>query len=291
MDTQEYIETVENAWTRSERILCTPSGLARKALFYVQEIGTLTCKQSHRNARDSLDSYLLVLIQKGSGVFTVGNESYTVRQGDIVFLDCHQPYSHCSSESDPWQFSWVHWNGYAMPALYEMFRQRHSSIVIPRAAAHFLPKFEQIKESVLKQPPDFELFVSQYLTQIVTQLVTANTGEFRRSVGEMSEKWGQIHRYLEEHFADKITLEELSQKFEISKFYMLRGFKKKYGVTIVQFINQCRMNYAKKLLRFTDLQVDEIAERCGIHDSSYFNRIFRTTEGISAGSYRKQWRN
>ena len=79
--------------------------------------------------------------------------------------------------------------------------------------------------------------------------------------------------------------------FGISKYYMLRGFKKKYGITIIQFINQCRLNYAKKLLRFTDLQVDEISEKCGLQDSSYFNRIFRTIEGSSAGSYRKKWRN
>ena len=39
------------------------------------------------------------------------------------------------------------------------------------------------------------------------------------------------------------------------------------------------------------IQIDTIAEECGIHDSSYFNRIFRTTEGISAGAYRRQWRN
>ena len=89
----------------------------------------------------------------------------------------------------------------------------------------------------------------------------------------------------------EITLEELGKRFGISKYYMLRGFKRKYGVTIVQFLNQCRMNYAKNELRFTDKQIDTIAEECGIHDSSYFNRIFRTTEGISAGAYRRQWRN
>ena len=83
----------------------------------------------------------------------------------------------------------------------------------------------------------------------------------------------------------------MGKRFSVSKYYMLRGFKRRYGVTIVQFINQCRMNYAKNELRFTDKQIDTIAEECGIHDSSYFNRIFRTTEGISAGAYRRQWRN
>lgn len=291
MDTHEYIETVENAWMKSERVICTPSGLAREALFYVQEIGTMACSQPHQNTRDSLDTYLLVLVQKGQGTFTVANETYVVRQGDVVFLDCNQPYSHCSSAADPWQFLWIHWNGYAMPALYEVFQQRNSSMVLPKAAANFLPLFQQIREASVEQSPNFELYISQYLSQMMTQLLTANAAESHRAVSNMTQKWEMIHSYLEEHFADKITLGELSEMFGISKYYMLRGFKKKYGITIIQFINQCRLNYAKKLLRFTDLQVDEISEKCGLQDSSYFNRIFRTIEGSSAGSYRKKWRN
>ena len=72
---------------------------------------------------------------------------------------------------------------------------------------------------------------------------------------------------------------------------MMRGFNRLFVLTIVLFIYQCRMNYAKYELRFTDKQIDSIAEACGLRDSSYFNRIFLTTEGISAGAYRRQWRN
>ena len=133
--------------------------------------------------------------------------------------------------------------------------------------------------------------ILQALMLAVTLILTRKAEKTGHISGDTSQKWEQIHQYLEEHFAEKITLEELGKRFGISKYYMLRGFKRKYGVTIVQFLNQCRMNYAKNELRFTDKQIDTIAEECGIHDSSYFNRIFRTTEGISAGAYRRQWRN
>lgn len=108
---------------------------------------------------------------------------------------------------------------------------------------------------------------------------------------ENTKKWEEIHQYIEAHFTEKITLEGLSQQFHVSKYYMLREFKKQYHVTIIQFMNQCRMNYAKKLLRFTDWRVEKIAEACGIRDASYFNRVFRTTEGISACEFRKRWQN
>lgn len=178
-----------------------------------------------------------------------------------------------------------------MPHLYEVFRQRNVSVVLGGAADWVEPVLLRLESIAREEAPDYELYESECLTQLMTLLLTKKPERGGHASGETLQKWEQIHQYLEEHFAEKITLEDLGKRFSVSKYYMLRGFKRRYSVTIVQFINQCRMNYAKNELRFTDKQIDTIAEECGIHDSSYFNRIFRTTEGISAGAYRRQWRN
>lgn len=292
METQEAgLKTVENAYMESRRILRTPSALAREALLYVQEIGEMTCKEPRQNWRNSLDSYLLILVEEGCGTVTVGEETLALQEGDVAFLDCHQPYSHCCDAREPWKILWVHWNGQVMPHLYEVFRQRNVSVVLGGAADWVEPVLLRLESIAREEAPDYELYESECLTQLMTLLLTKKQERGGHASGETLQKWVQIHQYLEEHFAEKITLEDLGKRFSVSKYYMLRGFKRRYGVTIVQFINQCRMNYAKNELRFTDKQIDTIAEECGIHDSSYFNRIFRTTEGISAGAYRRQWRN
>lgn len=292
METQESgLKTVENAYMESRRILRTPSALARDALLYVQEIGEMTCKEPRQNWRNSLDSYLLILVEEGCGTVTVGEETLALQEGDVAFLDCHQPYSHCCDAREPWKILWVHWNGQVMPHLYEVFRQRNVSVVLSGAADWVEPVLLRLESIAREEAPDYELYESECLTQLMTLLLTKKPERGGHASGETLQKWEQIHQYLEEHFAEKITLEDLGKRFSVSKYYMLRGFKRRYGVTIVQFINQCRMNYAKNELRFTDKQIDTIAEECGIHDSSYFNRIFRTTEGISAGAYRRQWRN
>lgn len=292
METQEAgLKTVENAYMESRRILRTPSALAREALLYVQEIGEMTCKEPRQNWRNSLDSYLLILVEEGCGTVTVGEETLALQEGDVAFLDCHQPYSHCCDAREPWKILWVHWNGQVMPHLYEVFRQRNVSVVLGGAADWVEPVLLRLESIAREEAPDYELYESECLTQLMTLLLTKKPERGGHASGETLQKWKQIHQYLEEHFAEKITLENLGKRFSVSKYYMLRGFKRRYGVTIVQFINQCRMNYAKNELRFTDKQIDTIAEECGIHDSSYFNRIFRTTEGISAGAYRRQWRN
>ncbi|WP_422487416.1 AraC family transcriptional regulator [Gudongella sp. DL1XJH-153] len=49
------------------------------------------------------------------------------------------------------------------------------------------------------------------------------------------------------------------------------------------------MNYAKKLLRFSDKSIEAIASECGIPDTSYFNKVFKKSENITASRYRKDW--
>ena len=63
METQEAgLKTVNNTYMESHRILRTPSALVRDALLYIQEIGEMVCKEPRQNWRNSLDSYLLILV-------------------------------------------------------------------------------------------------------------------------------------------------------------------------------------------------------------------------------------
>ena len=82
----------------------------------------------------------------------------------------------------------------------------------------------------------------------------------------------------------------IADEFFISKYHMSREFKKAYGITIANYIIAKRITHAKELLRFTDMNIEEIGGLCGIEDNSYFNKIFRRFEGMPASEYRKKWR-
>ena len=82
----------------------------------------------------------------------------------------------------------------------------------------------------------------------------------------------------------------IADEFFISKYHMSREFKKAYGITIANYIIAKRITYAKELLRFTDMQIEEIGQLCGIDDNSYFNKVFRRCEGMTASDYKKKWR-
>ena len=78
-------------------------------------------------------------------------------------------------------------------------------------------------------------------------------------------------------------------KYYINKFYLTRLFKNTYGTTINNYILEKRITKAKELLRFSNLNIEDISKECGINDNNYFSRLFKQIEGISPKEYKKMW--
>lgn len=94
-----------------------------------------------------------------------------------------------------------------------------------------------------------------------------------------------IYQYITEHYTEKITLDNLAFLFGTNKTTLCKSFKEKYNTTILEFINELRINEAKKLLSEKKLSITEISERLGFASLHYFSRIFKSKEGISPGEY------
>ena len=102
-------------------------------------------------------------------------------------------------------------------------------------------------------------------------------------------KMTEVKKYLDEHYTEKIALDNLAEHFFISKFYLSKIFRETYGTTVNNYLISKRITRAKQLLRFTDMTVDEVGAAVGMGDANYFSRMFRKVEGISPREYRKRW--
>ncbi|MCM3170870.1 AraC family transcriptional regulator [Paenibacillus sp. MER 99-2] len=89
----------------------------------------------------------------------------------------------------------------------------------------------------------------------------------------------QIARYIQEHYAEPISMETLASMFHYSSRYLARVFKRKYGCSPMDYVIQKRMNRARILLMETDVQIKDVADSVGYKDLYYFSRIFKKTTG------------
>lgn len=97
----------------------------------------------------------------------------------------------------------------------------------------------------------------------------------------------EVIDYLIRHLDTKITLEPIANHVNLNESHMSRLFKSETGKTIVNYLNELRMERARELLKNPDLTVKAVAEGVGIPDPFYFNRLFRRTYGQSPTDYKK----
>lgn len=104
---------------------------------------------------------------------------------------------------------------------------------------------------------------------------------------KQQEGFEAIEQYIRENYTRQISLADMALHFHMNPVYFCQYFKKKKGITYVQFLNQVRMEEAKRLLQKGELSVEQIAGMVGIENSNYFGRLFKKMTGMTIGEYRK----
>ena len=89
------------------------------------------------------------------------------------------------------------------------------------------------------------------------------------------------------HYKENLTLKELSRKYYVNSAYLGQLFKKKYGITFREYLNNCRIEQSAKLLLSTRDKVYNIAKAVGYQDMDYFIERFIAAKGCTPSNYRK----
>lgn len=101
----------------------------------------------------------------------------------------------------------------------------------------------------------------------------------------------EIKEYIDINYVNKITLSEISSKFNFSPNYICRIFKERFGLNFDEYLRQIRMTSASQLLTFTDQSVETIADIFSYSSAASFRRAFKEYYGITPGQYRKKTQN
>ena len=161
---------------------------------------------------------------------------------------------------------------------------------MPRSFQEIREKLDSLLDVNLHSDLSAEIASSRLIVDILSILLQ-DAANAREEHGAARQKLLEVRQYLDEHYTEKLSLDELSEHFYISKYHLSREFKNHFGITPNLYVIAKRITMVKKLLRFSDLTLEEIAVKCGFYDTSYLNKQFKKSEGISASDFRKKWIN
>lgn len=304
MDKSLFFEKTNSVF--SNRIIYTPSTFARSSLIHLQETGTLQATHPHKNERSNLSSCLFFTVLRGSGQLTYDGVTYVLHSGDCVFIDCKKQYSHetgnsiCQEQvatidtagctSELWSLQWVHFYGPNMGAIYRKYQERGGKPVFQTSqlSAYYdiLDELYNIASSL-----DYvrDMRIHEKLSSLLILLMEDAWDDTQMQATPDTLDIQAIKDYLDENFKRRISLDDLADSFYLNKYYLMKLFKDRYGMTINAYLNQTRVTWVKQQLRFTDKTVETLAAELQI-DPAYLSRLFKKVEGTSPTEFRKSWK-
>lgn len=111
--------------------------------------------------------------------------------------------------------------------------------------------------------------------------------EIKNSEGCKDERMIEIMNYIQEHYLD-VTLDDLAEKFYLSKPHLSKYIKEKSGLTFGENVKKVRMKKARALLKSSNMTVENIASSVGYQNVEHFNRLFKKTYNMTPMQFRNQ---
>lgn len=229
----------------------------------------------------------LFFVIDGAGLFEIDGQSFPIHKNDLIILAPNVLHTEYSNEKSPLSYIVLDVNameiGGGDGASYYVY-----NISEYKEQIRFC--FKTILSEARYQPADYEqichnLFLSLigYISRVThKELIFASA-----SKQKISKECRFIEQYINEHYAENITLDKLSELTYLNKYYLTHLFREYRGESPISYLINLRIKRAKFLLKTTNITIAQIAIATGFSSTSYFSQLFHKKVGESPNRYRK----
>ena len=170
--------------------------------------------------------------------------------------------------------------------------QKMLAEIIKEARGVYLPPYDIPNVRDMKKRKSFafgaDQLIKNYLQIFLIKAIRLRDGINEKSAAKSDvslSQIGEVKRYIDENFKEKIGIEELCFLFNTNKTTLSKDFKTAYGKTVTDYANRRRIDYTKEKLREGGVTLTEIAERLNISSVHYLTTLFKKYEHITPTAY------
>ncbi len=266
----------------SDYYIYSPSKSAQEMYFYPLECGHFFYEAGYSLRRESYDSFLLMYVQKGNPAVEIDGRTILVPPNSFVLLDCY--HFHAYSSEEAWECLWCHFDAIVARHWYSSIVSRLGNVFTLPEPHLALSRLNDIYHAFSSKAVVKEALMSKYLTDILTSFLLSTPLEHRgHSHADIAE---ETTAYINEHFKENVTVEELASRASMSPFHFIRIFKKETGFTPHDYLINTRIANAKYLLKNSTLSVKDICYSTGFSCESVFCSAFKRCLGVTPAQYR-----
>lgn len=285
------MERYTESWSEdSVRLILTPGNFTKATYFYAQEAGYFQTDDTYFTERQNLNSFLIVYTLSGRGELHYKGKTYIADEGSCFFINCMEHHYYQTGKGQRWELLWLHFYGRSALGYYEEFEKGGTPLMHPGNKEKLIRSLREILSLNQKKNITTDAKTSCLITEILTELLLETMTESTQEL-QIPSYIKQVLERLDHNFREKQTLDELAHLTGVSKFHLSHEFKRYTGTTINEYLILARLSYAKELLKYSELPVNEIAYVSGIPNGSHFINLFKAREGLTPLAYRREWKN
>lgn len=226
-------------------------------------------------------------VEEGEIVVQIYDQTVTAGPGDLMLIPAWVEHSCCLSESGYARKVWCHFT--LRGASGKFFEQFVMPPVIHVQNKNLIKRlFKQMLNAQDLPSPQKELSVTTAVCSMVQYYFEQSKAATREIA---SDRVKQVIEYIEHHYAENLTLEQLAQIAGYSTTHLSKCFHDVTGMPPIRYLSHVRIEQAKHLLQYSDDPIGRIMEQCGFTDAAYFSRIMKKTLGYSPQNYRELYRS
>lgn len=234
----------------------------------------------------------LFYVIEGQGQFLIENKTYPVSVNDLVIVNPNVLHTEVSLNASPLRYIVLGIEGLELTATSDDNNTNFCIINFKNIKDNILHYLQNMLSEIEQQKPGYEV-ICQDLMEILIVLLGRQTN-FSTLLTPVSKKTSRLcgfaKRYIDSHYQENITLDQLAEVCHVSKYHLAHAFTEEYEVSPINYLISKRMEEAEHLLRTTDFSLSFISNTTGFSSSSYFAQIFRKQKGMSPTEFRKQSR-
>lgn len=244
------------------------------------------------------DFYEVYFFLSGNVQYIIENRSYLLTPGDVLLIspmELHQPMFGSEQREYERIVLWIDkqfLEGFSLPgqsfnACFNTNTPNHSNLLRPEGANRQFLIFllEQLISESSSADPYQEICALSYLAQVMVLLNRLSLQQRRENVVPTPDSTVySILGYINEHYNENLSLDDLANKFFISKYHLSREFQRLVGTSVHRYIVQKRLVMAKQMLS-SGKPSSEVYQNCGFGDYSNFYRAFKAEYQISPKDY------
>lgn len=240
----EYIVEVtpDSVWD-----IATITAQAQRLSFYLIECGYFFAKANYYTKRNNSDMYLLFATISGKGKLFYEGDEYILEKNTIVVISCDAFHHYASLSEEIWVFRWITFNGTAATEFYKLINPNGINILNTVKIIEYAEMLEEVGKHYKHQELVYSLQVSSIINKILTDIIIERIEGERIGVGGI-ERLKPIIEFIDHHYGQKVSLQELADMMFISKFYFIILFRTNMGVTPHEYLVNLRIKKAKELL-------------------------------------------